>query len=264
MRLDVVPAGAALAFGRSPYPHVAVAGDDVETALAHLRSERRGETPIIWGDAENAALLFELFYEPAKLAPIATLQRARLGRGSALLDQYLAEIDKHLATYLRERGIAAPADEPDPDVEPEPKDAAALMSLPWPHEVEPNMQLTGYLDLTANEPKQQVLIGLLPTHNAHDAAAWHKFGGWNSCPPPAVHVALARDWNEQYGARLVVNTHDILEFEIAHPIASREEAVVMALLHHRYCPDVIEQGIGSVLRHAAYLLGARYWYFWWD
>lgn len=264
MRLDVVPAGTALAFGRAPYPHVVVAGDEVETALSQLRHERRGETPIVWGDAENAALLFQLFDEPDNLAPVAILQRSRLGQGAELLDQYLAEVDSYVAAYCEERGVAIPAAPPDPAVDPEPKDAAGLLSLPWPHDVEPNAQLTGFLDLTANVTKQQVLIGLLPTQHAHDAPAWHKFGGWNSCPPPAVHAALARDWQEQYGARLVVNTHDVMEFEIARPIATRDEAVAMALLHHRYCGDIVDQGIGSVLRHAAFLLGARYWYFWWD
>lgn len=264
MRLDILPAGSALPFGTAPYPHVVVHGTEAETALSHLRAERRGETPIVWGDAENAALLFELFAAPGNLAPITILQQTRKGSGVELLDLYRAEVDAHIAAFCKERGIEPPRDELDPDIDPEPTDPAGLLTLPWPPDVEPNTQLTGFLDLTSNAPKEQVLIGLLPTQNAHDAAAWHKFGGWNDCPPPAIHAALARDWHDQYGARLVVNTHDILEFEIARPIATKEEAVAMALLHNRYCSDIVDQGIGSVLRLAAYLLGARYWYFWWD
>lgn len=264
MKLDCRPAGAPLAFGRAPYPHVVVAGCDTEAALAHLRAERRGETPIIWGDAENAALLFDAFDRPDKIAPVASLKHARRGRGADLLDQYRSEVDAYVAAYCKERGIDPPGEAVDPDIDPEPRDAASLLALPWPSDIEPNLQLTGFLDLTANAPKDQVLIGLLPTQQAHEAAAWHKFGGFNSCPPPAIHAALARDWQEQYGARLLVNTNDIIEFEIARPIATREDAVAMALLHYRYCSDIVDQGIGSVLRHAAYLLGARYWYFWWD
>lgn len=267
MQLDVVPAGAPLPFGTAPYPHVAVAGGDVAAALAELRATRPGETPIVWGDAENAALLFELFRDPRNIAPIAVLQRSRSGAGVDLLDAWRAEVRAETAARPRGGGMdlgGAARDDADADAFHEPCDAAGLLALPWPADVEANDTLTGFVDLVAGAPKAEVLVGLLPTRTSHEAAAWLKFGGFNACPPPAVHVALARDWHERYGTRPVVMTNDVLEFEVARPISSREAAVEMALVHQRYCRDIVDQGIGSVLRLAAFLHGARYWYFWWD
>jgi hypothetical protein len=107
-------------------------------------------------------------------------------------------------------------------------------------------------------------------------AAYLGFGGFNACPAPWVHVAYAREWSVQFGARLLSLTHDTLEFEVARPIISREDAVAMAAVHEHYCSDIaddvrlaFESEPGTpqaslIVKHAAYLIGARLWQFWWD
>jgi hypothetical protein len=104
-------------------------------------------------------------------------------------------------------------------------------------------------------------IVLIPTIRPWEAAAYLGFGGWNACPAPWVHVAYAREWSERFGARLLALTHDTLEFEVARPITSREDAAAMAAVHAYYCSDTVSL---SIALHAAYLLGAPLWQFWWD
>jgi uncharacterized protein DUF4253 len=94
---------------------------------------------------------------------------------------------------------------------------------------------------------------------------WHipavlGFGGWNDCPLPDVHCALARIWNREHGAVLAGATYDTLEYHIARPLERKEACIEMARTHYLYCTD-----IGSKLgTYAASLLGNESWQFWWD
>ena len=139
-----------------------------------------------------------------------------------------------------------------------------MLASSWPKDALPHTKLLGILDHKTNAPKPEVLIGLLPTPNSYETAAFLTFGNWNDCPPPEIHVALARAWHQRYGARVVVITHEVVEFEVERTISTRLEAAEMAILHHSYCSDIVNQGVGSLEALAAVLLDARYWYFWWD
>lgn len=110
----------------------------------------------------------------------------------------------------------------------------------------------------------EVLIGLIPTPRSYEVPAYLRFGGWNECPPPEIHVALARQWNERFGARLVVNTSDVMEFELERPVATIEEARELVPVLYSYCNDIIDQGVGSREALARTLHRGRFWYFWWD
>lgn len=109
-----------------------------------------------------------------------------------------------------------------------------------------------------------MLIGLIPTPRSYEVPAYLRFGRWNECPPPEIHVALARQWNERFGARLVVNTSDVMEFELERPVATIEEARELVPVLYSYCNDIIDQGVGSREALARTLHRGRFWYFWWD
>jgi len=116
-----------------------------------------------------------------------------------------------------------------------------------------------------------VLIVLMPTDRPWEAAAYLGFGGFNACPAPWVHVAYAREWFTRFGARLIALTpctpesgwHDTLEFEVARPFTSREDAAALAAVHAHYCSDTFDTD-PLIVEHAAYLLGAQLWQLWWD
>lgn len=137
---------------------------------------------------------------------------------------------------------------------------------PWPEESDPQRGFSGVRDVLTQQHLAEVVVALSPAPVARwwETAAHLRFGGWNECPEPAVHVMLHRLWAERYGARLVTMAFDVIELQITKPIQSREEALEMAQLHYAYCSDVIDQGSETLENHAASLIDATSWYFWWD
>lgn len=107
-------------------------------------------------------------------------------------------------------------------------------------------------------------ISLVPTVVPWETPAWMRFGGFNACPDPEVHVAIMRHWHERYGASPVCMTFDTLEFRIAGPPQTQEAARALALEQYVYCNDIVDQGMGSVDALAMSLWQAPSWFFWWD
>jgi hypothetical protein len=148
----------------------------------------------------------------------------------------------------------------------------------WPDSVSPRQALESIWDRNSSwdryfevdrprqppGPHKQVIVALLPTADPSEVAAYLRFGGWNRCPRPQVHVAFARRWNAAYGARVVVNTADVVEFRVRRPVATRDDALRLAREHYVYCEDIVVQGTETIERLAAELLGATAWFFWWD
>ncbi len=250
---DLTPAGSALGYGVAPFPFFSVVGRDAVAAVDALRTSYQDATPVIWGDADDAARLFEIFGDDTAPAASDTLRAAEARTAAQLLELWRDGIRAGIAEYERSRG-RSPAEWS----EPEPP------SGDFPNNVVPHGAPLSIIDFASRAPKEKVLIGLIPTARAWEVAAYHKFGGWNDCPPPAAHVAIAREWSERYGARLIANTADVLEFEVDRPITNRDEAIALALEQFRYCADIVYQSAGTVDALAGHLLGARYWYLWWD
>ena len=137
---------------------------------------------------------------------------------------------------------------------------------PWPANPEPNHHISAHIDILTGKFHQEVAIGKVevPVTESWRSLAELGFGGFNECPPPEVHVALARVWAEKYGAVLTSMTFDTIEFAIERPIMQKDEAIEMAKLQYAYCPDIVDQGTGTIDELAAVLIGATVWYFWWD
>lgn len=112
--------------------------------------------------------------------------------------------------------------------------------------------------------RQQLYLGLVPAYQGWEVPALLRFGGWNECPSPEVHVSLVRDWHDRYGAELVAATHDVVEMQVARPPTTREAALALATEQFFYCEDIVTQGMETLERLAAILLNGTAWYFWWD
>ena len=89
------------------------------------------------------------------------------------------------------------------------------------------------------------------------------FGGWNECPLPEDHIAVAKYWYEKYGAVPAVITEDVLEFSVPAPV-KREEAQALAWEQYLYCADIVVQGCESIGLLADILSKSTTWFFWWD
>lgn len=178
---------------------------------------------------------------------------ARLGGRPADVPAILHEADNlDLDRWLHERRAADPH----------------LFNVPvtgWPELApRPPDGLEVPLEVLSRAPKQRVLIGLVPTVRAWEVPAHVRFGGWNNCPPPEVHVALHRRWSLRWGAQVACMASDVIECTVAWPPTERDEALQLAREHLVYCPDIVHQAAQSLEELAAGLLGAKSWYFWWE
>lgn len=135
----------------------------------------------------------------------------------------------------------------------------------WPDDAE--VQKSTDFTAPAGGPGQNealAILALVPTSDGAEAFAWLAYGGWNDCPMPEHHVAAARYWREAYGAEPVALLHDIVEYRVARPPATREEAMSLARQQYAYCYDIVLQGTETLENLAAGLVNAPVWFFWWD
>lgn len=120
------------------------------------------------------------------------------------------------------------------------------------------------IDWSNEKPFDKVVIALIPTSDWTEVPAYMKFGGYNDCPASEWHVAALRHWRDLYGVQLVGVSHDTLDLRIARRPETREEAAAQAIAIYNYCPDVVDQGSGSVSELARDILNQNWWYLWWD
>ncbi len=225
-----------------PFPFAEMAGQNAIAALDQLRSERPAETPMLLGSPHEAGILFESF-ELQDDPPDTLIKKAANFDIVKWLDEREAENKKVASEY----GETWPP------------------SGEWPAEHRPmNASTVPYEILSPGKPKQTVIIALLPTDDVTTTAAYLKFGDWNACPSPEVHMAIARHWASSNGAVQISNTYEIIEFHIARPIETRDVAMRRAREQYLYCNDIVDQGTDTLEALASSLMGSAYWYFWWD
>lgn len=209
-----------------------------------LRScfDATGYWPIILGANLCIQLQDNLSAAPERDSVARILERAEV----ASLETWLADLRAQSEYPEEERSIPSGA--------------------PWPggREVQRMTDFTAPYDCLTGRPLKQVWIGLLPVRHFWHAAAVMNFGDWNEVPPPEVHVSLHRKWASEYGVELVTITNDVIEFRVERPPQSKRAAMELAETHYHYCPDIVDQGVGSIEALAAGLLSGRIWYFWWD
>jgi catechol 2,3-dioxygenase-like lactoylglutathione lyase family enzyme len=134
----------------------------------------------------------------------------------------------------------------------------------WPSNAAPGTTFNIPMDNRSGRPFPDVWLLLVPTESSWEVPAFLKFGGFNSCPEPALHVAMLHRWNQEFGAELVGISHDRIELTVQRPPADRDSAVRLAEDQYVYCGDIVDQGVGTVEALAATVLKGTVWYFWWD
>ncbi|WP_447725554.1 DUF4253 domain-containing protein [Sphingomonas koreensis] len=135
----------------------------------------------------------------------------------------------------------------------------------WPTKVDaggPGVSVA--LDLVSGKFHDKVHILLLPTKRSWEAPAYLRWGDWNACPPPEYHVATLRDWNNRFGADLVGINGDTMNVRAQAILKDRKQALALARDLYGYCPDIVDQGVGSITALSAGLMASDWWYLWWD
>jgi hypothetical protein len=120
------------------------------------------------------------------------------------------------------------------------------------------------IDSISGRFHDRVHILLIPTNKGWEVPAFLRWGDWNACPPPEYHVAALRAWHGGFAADLVGMNADTLNLRAASRPKNRDSAIRLAREQYGYCPDIIDQGVGTVSALAATLMSSEWWYFWWD
>ena len=134
----------------------------------------------------------------------------------------------------------------------------------WPSEQPLSTGLTIATDILTEKPAPKVDIALIPPDDWTHIPAYLRWGNWNDCPPPEMHVAALRSWRDRYGIELVGLSSDTMNLRATTRPATRPEALALAREQYAYCTDIIDQGVQTYSTLAASLSSDDWWYFWWD
>lgn len=228
-----------------PYPRIETTGKDALATWTRLRDEGKG-WPVIVGDDEALRFVAEQFAQGGFAEGGETRDPAAIIRASA---------NVRLPDALRD-GYANQGTPEDP--------MPPLEKGEWPAQASPEPGLTIASEVLTGRPFARVHILVLPTQHGFEVPAYLKWGGWNECPSPEMHVAVLRRWHAQYGAELIGISNDVLNLRATRRPATRADALMLAEEQTYYCIDIVDQGVGSVSALAAGLMASDWWYFWWD
>jgi hypothetical protein len=142
---------------------------------------------------------------------------------------------------------------------------------PWPEQPVPVLP-PGQLHLLFDFPpgQQRVIVPeavllFVPTPDPWEVPAYVLFGGFNSCPPPAVHASALRWLQDRYGGQPAAVGDGTIEVVVERRPTSRDEALRLAENLATYAEEVLACGYRQTRGQvAAYLMECDRWGFWWD
>ncbi len=108
-------------------------------------------------------------------------------------------------------------------------------------------------------------LGLVAASRGADALAqvgW--MGPVNYSERTAPLSAILRSWEDRFGVRVVRLGFDTLDLSVSAPPKTPEHALAVAAEHWSFCPDSIDQGVGSLGDYARQIVGHHSWTFWWE
>lgn len=117
--------------------------------------------------------------------------------------------------------------------------------------------------VTLRTPREVGGVALVPAARPADIMA--QLGWWGACnydlSGPDI-TAVLRSWEDRFGAIITHLGFDVLELAVARP-PTGAQAALLAREWYLFCPDSIDQGVGSLeaLTEAA---TGTVWGYWWD
>lgn len=222
----------------SPFGFTVVSGRDADAVLDELRRTLVGTFAIVVGSAHDYGMLIEQI-EDEEPDVDATLAEAKTFDLEGWFAGRVAEVQvwqDDLGTVVPPRG-------------------------PWPRSPPFVTHLAALIDDTTTTAHETVYIALVPAARASDVLAQLVSAGWGDNPEPAVHVALAADWEARFGAVFTAIVRGSVEFQVARPPKTRDDAERLALEHFHYSREAVP---GTLQAAAASLVGSTVWRFSWD
>jgi hypothetical protein len=83
---------------------------------------------------------------------------------------------------------------------------------------------------------------LVRVEHSWEVPAYLEFGGWNDCPAPELHVAVLREWRNNYRAAPACITGDVLECVVIKRPQTEAEAMKLAAEQWIFCEDIVGDG----------------------
>ncbi|URW76414.1 DUF4253 domain-containing protein [Sphingomonas donggukensis] len=231
------------------YERVTVPGAQALSAWQKLRDAGRG-WPVVVGDDEGLERIADQFTMGDPKVSGVDMPGMDLRSPAQILEiankiQFPADLRKWSGAYQPE-DLRAPLGE-------------------WPKEVgDAAPGLTIATDLVSGKVHDKVHILLVPAKFSWEVPAYLRWGDWNACPPPEYHVAALREWHQRFGTELVAINGDTMNLKATSRPKNRDDALALARDQYGYCPDIIDQGVGSISALAATLMQSEWWYLWWD
>ncbi|MFI0448674.1 DUF4253 domain-containing protein [Actinomadura sp. 6N118] len=133
----------------------------------------------------------------------------------------------------------------------------------WPDEP---YRIDGFgLPYLADGGPAPVLVALVEAEHGWQVPTLLDYGDRNDCPPPAVHGAVLRHWNQGYGVELVCLERSALELLVTRPPRTEMEALTFAWEYVTYCADGMDLYQADAIPDlAASLIDAEVVRLWWD
>ena len=119
-------------------------------------------------------------------------------------------------------------------------------------------------NIYTHKPRPKVDFALLAIEGSWHVPLIIDFGGWNAAPGPIEQCAIHRAWNKRYKSRIVAIDGPTIECLVEEPPRARADAERLAMEQYLYCPDIVEQGTGTIAGLAQVLINEETWFFWWD
>ncbi|MCO6044027.1 DUF4253 domain-containing protein [Aeoliella sp. ICT_H6.2] len=134
----------------------------------------------------------------------------------------------------------------------------------WPASRVVRDSITVHRDDLTNKAKPRVQMGLATIDQPWHLPAVLRFGNWNDCPDAVVHCAFLQHWQREFGAEIACASSHTLECIVSRPPLDQDAALHLAWEQFWYCENIVHEEYQTISNLAAALLGANYWYFWWD
>jgi hypothetical protein len=275
------------ALAKFPFKLNEVGGDEALEKWSQLKAERKGAAVVLGVDREDGSLGNLLTPFGPGSPPLRKVEQILQEAGTLAFPEDLAnEKRRRSAAALAhfKAMLAANPDMPLPQIVIVGKNGSRRIlsrqetidemqrekSDPplgdWPaiHPQSDGPGLSVALDILTNKPLPKVYVAVAPTNDWTEIPAYLQWGGWDACPSAEHHVAALRVWRDKFGAELVGINSNTMNLRVARKPKTREEALTLARDHYVYCPDIIDQGVGTYSALAAELMRNDWWYFWWD
>jgi hypothetical protein len=225
----------------------------------------RGEDPVVWASAGPVANVHQIwsrlageFAETAIWPFVVSATHGFEGFGDYLMDVPRGRHSEALAILRKgwNEIIGFDEDYPDDEIAPFGKQFPGLAAAT------PGQRARSIDHIVASVKGHLGLVALNRPADILDAVGWT--GAVNYDGDPLNMSTVLRSWEVRFDAYVVGLGTDTLTLAVGRPARDLAPATAIAAEHFAFCPDIIQQGAGSIHEYAPLLVNQELWPFWWD